>query len=299
MSVRWWQATMNNEYAARYRDLYERHWWWRARERAILELLDQCLPAIGRARILDVGCGDGLLFDRLAQYGQVDGVEVNGALVSPTNRWRERIHIGPFDAEYRPDYRYDVILMLDVLEHLPDPLAALRHAATLLEDHGLLVIHVPAFMALWTTHDELNHHFTRYTQATLRDLIRRTDLRVQTCHYTFHWTFPAKLAIRVKETLFPGGTRPPRVPRRLVNTMAYAVCLLEQRLARHLRPTFGSSLLVVVRPTPRRAANQDHDLAAGVAEQPVAAPFPTTDWAPGTAPHGGCDPISCHVAAPR
>ena len=238
---------MNNEYAARYRDLYERHWWWAHGNCAILKLLQQHVPTTGNLRILDVGCGDGLLFDRLTQFGQVHGVELNGSLVSADNPWRERIYVGPFDQRFRPSSRFDIILMLDVLEHLPDPRAALEHAESLLEPDGLLVIHVPAFMALWTMHDELNHHYTRYSKSTLLDLLRQTHVKVATCRYTFHWTFPAKLVIRVKEKILRGEKTLPTVPNRVTNQLAYWLCLLEQRIFHRVQFGFGSSLLVVAR----------------------------------------------------
>src|SRR2546426_4518668 len=52
-----------------------RHWWWRARERLILDVLRRLRPGAGWSAILDVGCGDGLFFERLAEFGPVEGVE--------------------------------------------------------------------------------------------------------------------------------------------------------------------------------------------------------------------------------
>src|SRR5258708_8564199 len=77
---------MDPEYARRYRDLYERHWWWRAREHLILATLRRYLPPGGWRTILDVGCGDGVLFDRLAAFGDVEGVEADPPTVSAAGR---------------------------------------------------------------------------------------------------------------------------------------------------------------------------------------------------------------------
>src|SRR2546426_671635 len=57
---RWRRRLVEPEYAVRYRDLYRRHWWWRARERLILDVLRRLRPGAGWSAILDVGCGDGL-----------------------------------------------------------------------------------------------------------------------------------------------------------------------------------------------------------------------------------------------
>ena len=67
---------MDSDYGQRYRDLYERHWWWRAREGLVLREIARIRPPGGSWRVLDVGCGAGLFFDRLAGLGaSVEGVE--------------------------------------------------------------------------------------------------------------------------------------------------------------------------------------------------------------------------------
>ena len=75
---------MDPTYARAYRALYERHWWWRARERLILDRLEALRPEGGWRHVLDVGCGDGLFFDRLERYGAPEGVEPDGTLVVET-----------------------------------------------------------------------------------------------------------------------------------------------------------------------------------------------------------------------
>lgn len=240
---------MDPEYARRYRELYERHWWWRARERFVLETVRRYLAGVERRPILDVGCGDGLLFDRLGQFGEVWGVESDASLVSAGNPHRDRIHVGPFDASYRPGRRYGLVLMLDVIEHLPDPVGALRHAVALLEPDGMLVATVPAFRMLWTTHDVLNHHYTRYTRRSFGALARSAGLHVVRAGYFFHWMFPAKLGVRLLEAARRPRPASPRVPPPWINEPLYLLSRLEQRLLTPLGVPFGSSLLAVARVT--------------------------------------------------
>jgi SAM-dependent methyltransferase len=92
--------TLELEYARQYRDLYTRHWWWRAREQAILRVIRRRLGSSSGLRILDVGCGDGLFFERLAEFGDVEGVETDKGLVNPQGPFRERIRIAPFDTNF-------------------------------------------------------------------------------------------------------------------------------------------------------------------------------------------------------
>jgi SAM-dependent methyltransferase len=239
---------MDSDYGARYRELFQRHWWWRARERVILDALRAHQPAAGWGNVLDVGCGDGLFFDELAMLPGVrlvEGVEPAEALVSPDGPHRARIHAAPFDATFDPKRRYSLIVMLDVLEHLPDPAASLRHAVALLEPGGVFLATVPAFLALWTRHDDLNHHFTRFDKASFRALAASAGLRVDQSRYFFHWTAAAKIATRVKEALIPGAPASPAVPPAPMNHALYALSRLEERLLGAVPLPFGSSLLVV------------------------------------------------------
>lgn len=241
---------MDADYGAAYRDLFERHWWWRARERVILDALRRHQPAGGFSTVLDAGCGDGLFFDELARIEGVtlvEGVEPAAALVSPDGPHRDRIHVAPFDASFDTGRRYSLILMLDVLEHLPDPAAALRHAMTLLTPDGVFVATVPAFMALWTRHDDLNHHVTRYTRRSFADLACAGGLRIDESRYFFRWTALAKLLTRAAEALIPGTPAPPTVPVAPMNRVLYLASRLEERLLGRLPIPFGSSLLVVGR----------------------------------------------------
>lgn len=237
------------EYGRRYRALYEAHWWWRARERWIVDALERHRPARGWGDALDIGCGDALFFDRLAALGcTVHGVESDAGLVDPEGPHRERITIGAFDASFQPGRRYSLILMLDVLEHLHDPLGALRHVAALLEPDGVFIATVPAFMTLWTTHDALNQHVTRYTRARLRAVATRAGLRVEQMRYFFHWMVAPKLAQRAAEALVRARPRAPRVPPRWINRSLYVLSALERRTLGALDIPFGSSLLLVGRP---------------------------------------------------
>jgi 2-polyprenyl-3-methyl-5-hydroxy-6-metoxy-1,4-benzoquinol methylase len=239
---------MDAEYGARYRELYQRHWWWRARESVVLEALNRHRPPAGWRTVLDVGCGDGLLFDALARLEGVqliEGVEPARALVSPDGRHASRIHVVPFDTSFDVGRRYSLILMLDVLEHLADPVAALRHALSLLEPDGVFLATVPAFRALWTRHDDLNHHYARYDKQSMRDVANRAGLRIDEARYFFRWTALAKLAARLIEAVVPGEPSSPMVPPAPINFALYTVSRLEHRVAGALPLPFGSSLLVV------------------------------------------------------
>jgi 2-polyprenyl-3-methyl-5-hydroxy-6-metoxy-1,4-benzoquinol methylase len=236
---------MRSDYGRRYRDLYERHWWWRAREATIFDVLRRHQPPHGWKRILDVGCGDGLFFKPLSRFGEVEGVEAAGDLVSADLVRAGRVHVCAFDRRFRPGKQYSLILMLDVLEHLPDPAQALEHALGLLEPEGSLFVTVPAFRLLWTNHDVLNAHFTRYTKRSFGHLAQQAGLHIKMARYFFHWVFPAKLAARAGEIIFDLQPKPPAVPTRWINETLFRLSRFEQRTLGALPWPFGSSLMVM------------------------------------------------------
>jgi len=238
---------MDTGYGAVYRDLYERHWWWRAREALVLDELTRLQPAGGFGRILDVGCGDGLFFGRLAELGQPEGVEVDERLVTAAGRSRGPIHVRPFDSSFDPGHRFGLILMLDVIEHLDDDVGALAHARSLLAPGGVILVTVPALPELWTRHDQLNHHRRRYRARALRRVGEEAGVHWEECRYAFHALAPSKLLVRGMERLVPGEPSPPSVPPAPLNAAAYAFFRIEQSLFRHLPLPFGSTLIAIGR----------------------------------------------------
>ncbi len=239
---------MDAAYAARYRDLYERHWWWRAREAMLVELLGRLAPPGGFGPILDIGCGDGLFFPQLRRFGEPQGLEADAALVSEAGSALGPIHVGPFDDSFEPGRRFGLVLMLDVLEHLDDDAAALRRVAGLLAPQGVAVLTVPAFRLLWTAHDDFNHHRTRYTADSFRRAAAGTGLAVRRCRYAFHWLFPLKLLVRAKETLRASPAEMAQVPPPGLNRLFHGVCRIERRTWGRIPWPFGTSLVAVCGP---------------------------------------------------
>jgi len=235
------------KYGENYSELYRRHWWWRARQRIVLQVLRGIQPSSGWGQILDVGCGDGLFFDRLLEFGNVEGIERDASLVRVNGPHRNRIHIAPFDSSFRPGKQYSLILMLDVLEHLSDPMGALGHARHLLVPGGMLLCTVPAFRLIWTNHDVLNQHVTRYTKKSLSMLTHEAGFEILRQDYLFQWLFPAKLVARMTEFLFRRAPSMPRIPANPINGFLFHLTAAEYTMLRRFRVPFGSSLLIVAR----------------------------------------------------
>jgi 2-polyprenyl-3-methyl-5-hydroxy-6-metoxy-1,4-benzoquinol methylase len=201
--------------------------------------------------ILDIGCGDGLLFDQLSRFGEVWGIEPDTKLVSPDNPWRSHIELAPFSPDYQTDRRFDLILMLDVLEHLPEDAKCLQRVFELLRPGGLCVVTVPALPSLWSRHDLINCHYRRYTLKTLQQLTDRAGLVRLEGHYFFGWTI---LPMYLRRLLHPAaataasedGDYDVQVPNRFVNNCLYGTCIVEQFFSAARGVPIGSSIFAVL-----------------------------------------------------
>src|SRR4051812_43601305 len=132
---------MRAAYAQGYRTLWERHWWWRSRELHVLDWVARVRTRSQRDdfRILDVGCGDGLFFDQLERFGRVEGIEPDASLVTHSIH-RERIRTSALGVNFDARAEHDLVLMLDVLEHVRDDLQALQSLRESIRPEGRLIL---------------------------------------------------------------------------------------------------------------------------------------------------------------
>jgi SAM-dependent methyltransferase len=234
---------MDAAYTAAYADLYRRHWWWRVRERILLDHIRDLLGELNKTpRILDVGCGAGLFFDALEQFGHVEGIESDPIAVEQSGRWRSRIHRGDLDT-FEAHEPFDLILALDVIEHTDEPHVMLRHAGELLAPGGRILITTPAFEWLWTSHDRLNHHRKRYTASEMRSLVRKAGLYPIETQYLFQSLVVGKMLMRTAEALLPATPSVPSIPPDAVNRALEIWFRTENALVGWL--PFGSSVMTV------------------------------------------------------
>src|SRR4029079_14886838 len=105
-------------------------------------------------------------------FGAVEGLEPDAGVVTDP-RWQPAIRSAPLGPDFRAEEPYDLILLLDVLEHIADDVAALAAARRALRPGGHLLVTVPALPWLWSRHDEANHHHRRYLPRGLRRSLRQ------------------------------------------------------------------------------------------------------------------------------
>lgn len=112
--------------------------------------VQSCLELSRGTSLLDVACGDGLMTAEFARhFTRVVGVDASGRHLAAA---RARVPNAKFHEclieDFDTDERFDSIFMLDLLEHVVDPVAVLRKVASYLADDGILIVHVPNAMAV-------------------------------------------------------------------------------------------------------------------------------------------------------
>jgi SAM-dependent methyltransferase len=240
---------MDRRYGASYARLYREHWWWRAREEYLTRVLDRLIGSSDAGETFDFGCGDGLFFPILQRYSRARprGLEADASLLDPAGPWFDRITTGALIDDASEHARYGLIVALDVVEHLENPLPAMTILRARLRPRGWLIATVPAFDELWTAHDVVNHHHRRYRLQDVEALVRDSGLEVVESRYFFVWLALAKWLVARKERIIRPVVRPPEVPLAPLNAVALAVTRLEQRILGNLHPPFGSSAIVIAR----------------------------------------------------
>ena len=138
----------------------------------------------------------------LSGFGTAVGLEPSsrGAEVARARGVGEVVVAGidtmPFDAS-----RFDLITCLDVLEHIEDDRGALRELRRVARPGGVLLITVPAYPRLWSSHDELNRHCRRYTRPALLSRAVEAGWRpLRTTHFNA-LLLPVAAASRLGERL--------------------------------------------------------------------------------------------------
>lgn len=240
---------MDESWVARYPEFERAHFWWRIRREVVTGLIAGDAKG-SPLRILDIGCGGGVLLEELNSEHEAFGLEPNSEFAAQSAA-RERIQVATVETADYPSGSFDMVLILDVLEHLDDPIDALRRARNWIAEDGLLIVLVPAFAWLWTRHDEINDHRCRYTRRQLKAQLKASGWRARKTRYLFAALIPPKL---IQLGLGKLGrariTNDPKLPPGWLNSIAAFVLRADAAVAQSILGSAwpGTSLLAVADP---------------------------------------------------
>ncbi len=143
-----------------------RHWWFRARLKIVLSVLNRYVPVGGIG--LDCSCGTGMTLSAMPERVQLGADLASEALRFAQKRGLRRLVRTDLTRLPLRNGCLDLLTCLDTLEHIPDDCAALREVARVLRPGGYALFTVPAHPALFSAHDRALHHIRRYHFEELR-----------------------------------------------------------------------------------------------------------------------------------
>jgi SAM-dependent methyltransferase len=223
-------------------ELEEHHWWFVGMRKVVASLLEG-RPPEKQLRILDAGCGTGLMLEWLRRYGRVS--EVHGldfdshAVRYCSLRGEERLVQGSIAAIPYPKDSFDLAITLDVLDSYPadDVSSPCAELARIMKPGGWLLVRVPAFQFLYSQHDRAVYTKHRYTAGELRARLEEQGLRVERITYANTILFPVvaiwRWLTRSSRPHPQSDVRPLPSPLRWLNPLLAGLLAVEAAWLRH------------------------------------------------------------------
>lgn len=243
---------MNKQFYHEYYEIEENHWWFIGRRTIIFKMLDGYLtqqPDRQQRSVLDVGCGTGLNLQYLSHFGQAQGIDIAEEAIQYCNE-RGIQNVQQIESQLPlpfKDNSFDLITLLDVLEHIDDDQSTLNELYRILKPNGTFLITVPAYRFLWGTQDEVNYHKRRYTASEIEAVLAKAGFTLHRLSYFNTLLFPVIAGIRLMRNVLPkpselksdnSMTKPG-----LINTLLAKFFASEMMLLKYCNLPFGVSII--------------------------------------------------------
>lgn len=194
---------MNEDLLDQFQQVESFHWWWSGRRALIKFLIGNRVPK----KILDIGCGTGQTFNFLHEQfpkAKLYGMDSSAKAVRYViKNGYKNVKKGSANRLPYPNQSFDLILFLDVLEHIQDHQKAINEAKRVLIKGGRIIITAPALKFIWSDHDRKQYHFRRYSVSELKDLARNSELKLEFISYFNFFLSPVIIVFRLLGNLKP------------------------------------------------------------------------------------------------
>ena len=246
---------MNNVEIQIMADWEKDYWWHRGKMYLINTLILNYFPNRKDLEILEIGCGAGEITKELLKYGSVVGVDLSEKAAEVClSRGLPSILIGDINEIDLSQLggKFDLVLALDVLEHIQDDTETMRRVRALLQDDGLFIVNVPAHKFLWSEHDEALFHKRRYHSFELTQKLKDSGFEIVKKSFYVCTASPAMAFYRIWGNLFGKSayakTSYVKLPH-FLNELMVNILKLEAKIAAKWSLPFGVTLTVVAKPS--------------------------------------------------
>lgn len=242
---------MEKDFEKKYHDVETDHWWFKSRRKYLLDLLKD---APKESKVLDIGCSSGIFLKDLEKLGfdpeNLFGIDISEkAIANCKVNGIQNCFV--MDAQnITLTESFDIIIASDCLEHLQDDKKALKNWKSLLKIGGQLYVFVPAFMSLWSYHDEVNMHYRRYTNSELKSKLTTENLEIIKSSYWNFFLFLPVYGFRKLTAVFQKNKKSESdisIGNPLSNNVLLQLIIFENKLLKVLNFPFGVSTFCIAR----------------------------------------------------
>lgn len=230
-----------------YEDLYkqeEAHWWHISKRELCVKLINKFISK-KELQILDIGCGAGKNVEVFGQFGKAYGVDSSPeAIRFCKKRGLKSVHLANGEETNFPSKSFDLVTLLDVLEHT-DERKTLLEINRILKPNGYLLVTVPAFQWLWSNWDVILHHKRRYTAQNLKKKLVQQGFKVKKLSYVYSFLLIPVILIRSIKTIIlkKNYTSDFGITSPLLNLLFLKLSWLELKLIFIFSIPFGTSVV--------------------------------------------------------
>lgn len=232
------------------------HFWYHHRNKIILDsIMKYCKKAKEDTYLLELGAGSGNIALFLKCKGfKIDASDMYDSALKYFEGRVDNTFIYNITLGYIPDkfkHRYDVVILGDVIEHLHEPVSALKKCSDFLKAGGLILLTVPALMQLWTPYDQFAGHKKRWDKEGLEMELKESAYQIEEIKYFMF--IPAIILFfkrRLKSIFFKYEEEEFKnelVISSIANRIMKLIMVMEYLIGRFIDFPFGSSLLALVR----------------------------------------------------
>lgn len=178
------------------------HWWFQARKNIVLKLISRHIELKKNFKILDVGCGTGMMIEAIKNTFQINaaGIDNSPEAIKFSKKRELNIFLSSAEKIEQKADSIDLIMALDLIEHIENDAASLKEFNRVLKKHGYLILTVPAFNFLFSAHDAINEHRRRYRLKELGNKINLAGFKIiKISYYNSLLFFPILAAKLIKK----------------------------------------------------------------------------------------------------
>lgn len=167
----------------------------------LVKILNSNIRRYNCNSILDFGCADGFFLKKLLQYNK-NKINVYGIDTDVNLREEcKKNNITAYESINKINTTFDMIYMFNVLEHIEDDNNALKEIIEKLNDNGVFIVYVPAFMFVYSSLDKKAQHYRRYTLKELKQKLENTGFEIKQIEYCDSLGIIASILYKLKDKI--------------------------------------------------------------------------------------------------